>query len=113
MVTKENKKIISRFVSDLLLKYQPKYTLFSFVIGSEIDFVDKITPDTIEIFSILLKKFKAINLLSFNLLSITILTIPEFQNDCFSNTEERNSKKNPIFCYKIRKLIVKNMIKIR
>ena len=71
------------------MKYVPKYTFYSFTSGFDIDFVNKITPDTIELFSILLKKFKALNLLSFNLLSINILSIDELRNNCFENNEEK------------------------
>lgn len=88
-INKDNKKVIAGFVNDLLERLEPKYTLFSFLQGSEIDFADKITSELIEIFAILLKKFKALNLLSYNLLTIQILSIEKFQNSCFLDNEEK------------------------
>lgn len=90
VVNKENKKVVATFVSDILERItEPSYTMFSFLQNQDIEFADKITNELIEIFSILLKKFKALNLLSFNLLAINILAIEKLSKACLPDLEEK------------------------
>lgn len=88
-VQKDNKRVIMTFVKDLLKKYESKFTLFAFISGDIVDFVDKITPESVQIFSILLKKFKALNLLSYNLVCIEILLVKELREGCFETENDR------------------------
>lgn len=94
LINKDNKKLIAQFVNDLLIKIKPNYTLFSFANSLEVDFADKITSETIQIFAILLKKFKELNLLSLNLLSINILNSEKILSQCFDNSLERKGSFN-------------------
>ena len=89
VVNKDNKKVIAGFVNDILERIEPQYTMISFLQGTDIDLADKITPELIEIFSVLLKKFKALNLLSFNLLTINMLSNEKLRKACFIEAEER------------------------
>ena len=90
VVNKDNKKVIAGFVNDILERIEPQYTMISFLQGTDIDLADKITPELIEIFSVLLKKFRALNLLSFNLLTINMLSNEKLRKACFIEAEERS-----------------------
>lgn len=91
-VQKDNKRVIMTFVKDLLNKYEKKFTLFAFISGGDVEYVDKITPESVQIFAILLKKFKALNLLSYNLVCIEILLQKELREGCFETENDRKGR---------------------
>lgn len=88
----ENRAKLSKFVTRLLEKFEPKYTFNTYLTNPELEFNDKFTDYSVEILRKLIQKFKEPNLLSYVMLNIQITSNRHLLEILYPNQKERKGK---------------------